>query len=70
MEKIKSLKDDISSLVSEYAKLQYAEKIFVPGESPVPVSGKVIGETELQYMVEASLDGWLTTGRFNDRSSS
>ncbi len=67
MEKIKSLKADIASLVSEYAKLQYAEKIFIPGESSVPVSGKVIGETELQYMVEASLDGWLTTGRFNDQ---
>ena len=67
MEKIKSLKADISALVTEYAKLQYAEKIFIPGESSVPVSGKVIGETELQYMVEASLDGWLTTGRFNDQ---
>ena len=30
------------------------------------MSGKVIGEAELQYMVEASLDGWLTTGRFNE----
>jgi CDP-6-deoxy-D-xylo-4-hexulose-3-dehydrase len=37
----------------------------VPGESPVPVSGKVIGARELELMVEASLDGWLTTGRFN-----
>ena len=39
---------------------------FVPGESAVPVSGKVIGAAELQNMVEAALDGWLTTGRFND----
>lgn len=39
---------------------------FVPGESVVPPSGKVIGAPELQHMVEASLDGWLTTGRFND----
>lgn len=37
----------------------------MPGESPVPVSGKVIGAGELKNMVEASLDGWLTTGRFN-----
>jgi CDP-6-deoxy-D-xylo-4-hexulose-3-dehydrase len=29
------------------------------------VSGKVIGAQELKLMVEASLDGWLTTGRFN-----
>ena len=32
----------------------------------VPVSGKVLGARELQLMVEASLDGWLTTGRFNE----
>ncbi|WP_415663426.1 hypothetical protein [Vibrio taketomensis] len=35
-------------------------------ESVVPPSGKVLGAKELQLMVEASLDGWLTTGRFND----
>ena len=62
-----TLRDEIAELVSKYAELQYAEKIFIPGETPVPVSGKVIGATELQYMVEASLDGWLTTGRFNDK---
>ncbi|ECI3502750.1 lipopolysaccharide biosynthesis protein RfbH, partial [Salmonella enterica subsp. enterica] len=39
---------------------------FVAGTSVVPPSGKVIGAKELQLMVEASLDGWLTTGRFND----
>jgi CDP-6-deoxy-D-xylo-4-hexulose-3-dehydrase len=46
--------------------LTLVPKPFVPGESPVPVSGKVIGPKELQLMVEASLDGWLTTGRFNE----
>jgi len=39
---------------------------FIPGESVVPVSGKVIGTPEIQHMVDASLDAWLTTGRFND----
>jgi CDP-6-deoxy-D-xylo-4-hexulose-3-dehydrase len=62
-----SLRADIAELVGQYAKLKYEEKIFIPGETPVPASGKVIGETELQYMVEASLDGWLTTGKFNDK---
>ncbi|MDB3877309.1 lipopolysaccharide biosynthesis protein RfbH, partial [Candidatus Pelagibacter ubique] len=38
---------------------------FVPGVTPVPVSGKVIGKEEIRNMIEASLDGWLTTGRFN-----
>lgn len=62
-----SIRKEISSLVSEYAELQYQDKPFEPGKSVVPPSGKVIGEMELQYMVEASLDGWLTTGRFNDQ---
>ena len=43
------------------------QKQFVPGESVVPPSGKVIGAPEIQNMVEASLDAWLTTGRFNDQ---
>lgn len=62
-----SLRKEIAALVKEYSALQYAKKEFIPGSSVVPPSGKVIGETELQYMVEASLDGWLTTGRFNDQ---
>lgn len=39
---------------------------FSPGVSVVPPSGKVIGASEIQTMVDASLDGWLTAGRFND----
>lgn len=62
-----SIRQEISELVKKYAELQYGEKPFEPGVSVVPPSGKVIGETELQYMVEASLDGWLTTGRFNEQ---
>ena len=38
---------------------------FVPGYTPVTVSGKTLGPEELVNMVHASLDGWLTTGRFN-----
>ncbi len=59
------LRSQISALVQQYADIAYAQKPFVPGQSVVPVSGKVIGAKELQLMVEASLDGWLTTGRFN-----
>lgn len=60
-----ALRTQIGTLVRQYAELAHAPKPFVPGESPVPVSGKVIGAPELEAMVEASLDGWLTTGRFN-----
>jgi CDP-6-deoxy-D-xylo-4-hexulose-3-dehydrase len=64
MEK-EQLRAEISSLVAKYAQLEFAEKIFVPGETVIPPSGKKIGKKELQNMVNASLDGWLTTGRFN-----
>ena len=48
------------------AALKYRDKPFTAGTSVVPPSGKVIGAPELKNMVEASLDGWLTTGRFNE----
>jgi CDP-4-dehydro-6-deoxyglucose reductase, E1 len=60
-----ALRNRIAELVEQYAELAHAPKRFVPAETPVPVSGKVIGVREIQLMVEASLDGWLTTGRFN-----
>jgi CDP-4-dehydro-6-deoxyglucose reductase, E1 len=59
------LRAQIATLVQQYADQHLAPVPFVPGQSAVPVSGKVIGAKELQLMVEASLDGWLTTGRFN-----
>jgi CDP-6-deoxy-D-xylo-4-hexulose-3-dehydrase len=40
---------------------------FIPGKDFVPTSGKVIGNREMELMTEAVLDGWLTTGRFNDQ---
>lgn len=63
--KKQAIRNEIAKLVEDYAKLEFAEKIFVPGETVIPPSGKKIGVKELQNMVEASLDGWLTTGRFN-----
>jgi CDP-6-deoxy-D-xylo-4-hexulose-3-dehydrase len=59
------LRAEIGQLVAQFSELVHAPRPFVPGESAVPVSGKVIGTKELLLMVEASLDGWLTTGRFN-----
>lgn len=44
---------------------RFDKKPFVAGETVIPPSGKVIGEEEIALMVEASIEGWLTTGRFN-----
>jgi CDP-6-deoxy-D-xylo-4-hexulose-3-dehydrase len=38
---------------------------FIPGTTPIPPSGKVLDSDEFVHLVDASLDGWLTTGRFN-----
>jgi CDP-6-deoxy-D-xylo-4-hexulose-3-dehydrase len=65
LSQLEQLRRQIEELVGQYADIALSPKPFIPGQSPVPVSGKVIGARELQLMVEASLDGWLTTGRFN-----
>ena len=61
------IKKNILDLVDSYSNINFKENQFIPGVSDVPVSGKVIGTSELKNMVEASLDGWLTTGRFNQK---
>ena len=65
--KTTELRAQISSLVEEYKRIALATSTFFPGVTAVPPSGKLLGGNELNYMVEASLDGWLTTGRFNDQ---
>jgi CDP-6-deoxy-D-xylo-4-hexulose-3-dehydrase len=60
------LRLQILELVDQYSNVAFAPQDFVPGQTVIPPSGKVIGASELKNMVEASLDGWLTTGRFND----
>jgi CDP-4-dehydro-6-deoxyglucose reductase, E1 len=63
----KNLRKKISHLVKKYSDLQFKKRKFVPGKTVIPPTGKVIGDLEIQNMVEASLDGWLTAGRFNKK---
>lgn len=58
-------RDEVRDAVRRYWTGHSAPPAFVAGQTPIPPSGKVIGEPEVQAMVEAALDGWLTTGRFN-----
>ena len=55
----------ILDLTGEYARRFHTPKQFEPGESPVPVAGKVYGENDMRLLVDSALDFWLTTGRFN-----
>jgi CDP-4-dehydro-6-deoxyglucose reductase, E1 len=62
--KAQQLRSRILDLVGEYYEAEFASRAFIPGESPIPVSGRVFDAAELRTLVEASLDFWLTTGRF------
>ncbi|MCA3459431.1 MAG: lipopolysaccharide biosynthesis protein RfbH [Rhodobacter sp.] len=57
----------ILELVGQYNALSSEPQPFDPATSPVPPSGKVISGNERAYMVEAALEAWLTTGRFNEK---
>lgn len=59
------LRVKIKALVKEYADSNFKSTAFIPGQTLIPPSGKVIGDIELMHMTDAVLDGWLTTGRFN-----
>jgi CDP-6-deoxy-D-xylo-4-hexulose-3-dehydrase len=61
-----NIRQSISELVDTYAERSFRQEEFVPGKTVVPPSGKLIGAEEVKLMVEASLDGWLTAGRFNE----
>lgn len=63
-EKADQLRKEILDLVAEYAAEAFPPKTFVPGESSVPVSGRVFDGADIQSLVDAGLDFWLTTGRF------
>mgnify|MGYP001411606393 CR=1 FL=1 len=66
--KQEKLRQKILDLVVEYAGEEFeSEKPFIPGETHVPVSGKLIGKEEIQYAVDACLDGWFTTGRYAEK---
>ncbi len=61
------LRQDILASVAAYARQALAADEFVPGTTPVPVSGKVLRPEDYQALVDASLDGWLTAGRFMEK---
>jgi len=63
--KTQALREKITALVDEYAAIALAPQPFLPGATAIPPSGKLLDAAELRNMVNASLDGWLTTGRFN-----
>jgi CDP-6-deoxy-D-xylo-4-hexulose-3-dehydrase len=63
-ERSSAIRSRILDLVTEFHAEEFGPASFIAGQSPVPVSGKVFDAEDLRYLVDASLDFWLTTGRF------
>jgi CDP-6-deoxy-D-xylo-4-hexulose-3-dehydrase len=59
-----ALRERMAALVDEYYAAAFPQREFQPGVTPVPVSGRVFDADELRHLMEATLDFWLTTGRF------
>ena len=60
-----TIKEQILALAEDYAKC-LAEENSAKEKRYIPASGKNVSSEELCNMIEASLDMWLTAGRFND----
>lgn len=58
------LRAQIRELTREYHEVAFPERTFTPGVTPVPVAGRVFDDREVTHLVDASLDFWLTAGRF------
>jgi CDP-4-dehydro-6-deoxyglucose reductase, E1 len=63
-QRAEQLRKQILELTAEYHATAFPQKQFEPGQSPVPVSGKVIDGQDLSQLVDSALDCWFTTGRF------
>jgi CDP-6-deoxy-D-xylo-4-hexulose-3-dehydrase len=67
MSRADELRSQILNLVAEYSHEAFpSPKKFVAGENPIPVSGRVFDASDVQTLVDSSLDFWLTAGRFSD----
>jgi len=61
------LRAQILEMVKEYHDVKYANREYIPGKTPVRYAGRVFDEKELQLLVDASLDFWLTSGRYSEQ---
>jgi CDP-6-deoxy-D-xylo-4-hexulose-3-dehydrase len=61
------LRQDVLASTQRFAELSLASTEFVPGQTPVPISGKVLRPEDLVALVNSSLDGWLTAGPHTER---
>jgi CDP-6-deoxy-D-xylo-4-hexulose-3-dehydrase len=58
------IREEILAMVRRYCEAAFSPGPFEPGKTRVPYAGRVFDDRELTNLVEASLDFWLTQGRF------
>lgn len=66
IEKFANIDTEILELLLPVLK-KNTQKIIIPGENYIPVTGKVIDEEDLLFGIDSMMDGWLTTGRFGKK---
>ncbi|MDP3444338.1 MAG: DegT/DnrJ/EryC1/StrS family aminotransferase, partial [Ignavibacteria bacterium] len=66
----KKIRAEILKLVEEYYQTRFGDKHYIPGESQIRYAGRVFDAKELQLLVDASLDFWLTSGRYCEQFES
>jgi CDP-4-dehydro-6-deoxyglucose reductase, E1 len=66
----KQIREEILQLVRKLHAVKYSGVEFVPGKTPVRYAGRVFDEREMVNLVDASLDFWLTAGRYAEEFES
>lgn len=66
----RELRQEILNLVEQYHAVRFTEEGFDPDSTPVRYAGRVFDQRELQSLVDASLDYWLTAGRYTEEFES
>jgi CDP-6-deoxy-D-xylo-4-hexulose-3-dehydrase len=61
-----NLDDAVRDLVENFGQISNTSEKFVPGETSIPVSGKVIYPEDISALVKASLEGWFTSGHYTE----
>ncbi len=61
-----ALRTEILNLARAHFEAR-GKSAFVPGETYIPPSGKVMDAEDCAHLIDASLDMWLTAGRYADR---
>ncbi|TSA26624.1 lipopolysaccharide biosynthesis protein RfbH [bacterium] len=64
--KVKKIRSEIHDLIKDYYKLKFPSKEFNPDKDIINYAGRIFNEEELLNLVDASLDFWLTSGRFTE----